>query len=87
MNDHEAAAARFFDAFVTAFTSFDGNVIAERYGSPYLALLRDDGQVLSRWRESYILSTVGDDMKVIASVDHAGDESTGGNKLTTEGIR
>lgn len=33
-----AEVAAFFDAFVQAFPSFDGKVIAERYAAPYLAL-------------------------------------------------
>lgn len=28
----------FFDAFVTAFSQFDGNIIAQRYIAPYVAL-------------------------------------------------
>lgn len=31
------AMRRFFDAFVDAFASFDGTLIAERYAAPYLA--------------------------------------------------
>lgn len=122
------SATRFFDAFVDAFASFDGNVIAERYAAPYLALhvdgtttcfptqdaigryfqavvdayradgccacryedlevmrlgkasalatvtwelLRRDGSVLSRWRESYTLAHPAGRMQVVASVDHA----------------
>lgn len=38
----QAAAQRFFDAFVEAFRSFDGNIIAERYLSPYLAFHAHD---------------------------------------------
>jgi hypothetical protein len=34
----QAEAAGFFDAFVGAFLSFDGNTIAQRYAAPYLAL-------------------------------------------------
>ena len=29
---------RFFDAFVSAFREFDGNLIAQRYAAPYLSL-------------------------------------------------
>jgi hypothetical protein len=32
---------RFFDEFVEAFPSFDGEVIARRYGVPYLAIHTD----------------------------------------------
>ena len=35
------AASSFFDEFVIAFTTFDGNEIARRYQSPYLALHAD----------------------------------------------
>jgi hypothetical protein len=31
----------FFDAFVSAFQTFDGNLIAQRYTTPYLALNTD----------------------------------------------
>ena len=31
----------FFDDFVTAFTSFRGDIIAQRYAAPYLALRSD----------------------------------------------
>lgn len=31
------AAVRFFDEFAEAFRAFDGNVIAQRYLSPYMA--------------------------------------------------
>lgn len=34
----EAEAAAFFDAFVEAFRSFDGERIAQRYNVPYLAV-------------------------------------------------
>jgi hypothetical protein len=34
----QSEAAAFFDAFVEAFCAFDGQVIAERYAVPYLAL-------------------------------------------------
>lgn len=34
----QAEVAAFFDAFVQAFLSFDGKVIAKRYAAPYLAL-------------------------------------------------
>jgi len=33
----ESRAREFFDAFVEAFVSFNGNTIAERYLAPYLA--------------------------------------------------
>ena len=33
----ESRAREFFDAFVVAFVSFNGNTIAERYLAPYLA--------------------------------------------------
>lgn len=43
MNDGaRAAAARFFDEFVDAFRTFDGNVVAQRYSSPYLAAHVDE---------------------------------------------
>lgn len=32
------AVARFFDEFVEAFATFDGDLIAQRYRSPYVAL-------------------------------------------------
>ncbi|MDM0115100.1 hypothetical protein QTI66_23325 [Variovorax sp. J22R133] len=120
-------AAAFFDAFVEAFRSFDGGVIAQRYLSPYSALhadgsidcfasgadtaryfqrvvdgyhdqgcrscryrdlevvpigtqcalatvtwdlCRDDGSVLSTWRESYNLARVSRALRVFASIDH-----------------
>ncbi|OOG44744.1 hypothetical protein [Polaromonas sp. A23] len=34
----QTEVAAFFDAFVQAFLSFDGKVIAKRYAAPYLAL-------------------------------------------------
>ena len=34
-------------------------------------LCREDGSVLSAWRESYNLARVGDGFRVFASVDHA----------------
>jgi hypothetical protein len=34
----QTEVAEFFDAFVQAFPSFDGKVIAQRYAAPYLAL-------------------------------------------------
>ena len=40
----QVEAAEFFDAFVEAFRSFDGNEIAGRYVAPYIAL-REDGVV------------------------------------------
>jgi catechol 2,3-dioxygenase-like lactoylglutathione lyase family enzyme len=39
--DPHAAARRFFDDFVVAFRTFDGNRIAERYLAPYLAMRAD----------------------------------------------
>ena len=35
-------------------------------------LLREDGTALTSWRESYNLTRVGDSLRVVASVDHAG---------------
>jgi hypothetical protein len=120
-------AVGFFDEFVEAFRTFDGDEIARRYLSPYSALhadgsidcfashahvakyfqeivdeyhnkgcrscrykdldvvpiggqsvlgtvtwelLREDGSVLSFWRESYNLARVGGRLRVFASVDH-----------------
>jgi len=37
-------AARFFDAFVKAFETFDGQVVARRYAAPYVSL-RADGSL------------------------------------------
>jgi hypothetical protein len=122
------AARFFFDEFVSAFSTFDGNEIARRYQAPYLALrvdgstqrfsadadiakyfqevvdnyhrsgcrscryrdlevqalgkrsalatvtwdlLEDDGTLLVSWRESYNLTSVGESLRVVASVDHA----------------
>lgn len=33
-------------------------------------LLKEDGKVLTSWRESYTLTRVGESLRVIASVDH-----------------
>lgn len=44
MQDARAQAAAFFDAFVTAFASFDGAVVAQRYDTPYLALDASGGR-------------------------------------------
>ena len=120
-------AVGFCDAFVLAFHTFDGNLIAQRYIAPYLALnadgsvqsfdehsaigryfqgivsayhaqgcrgccykdlevvplgsqsalvtvtwelLREDGSVLSSWRESYTLTRKNNDLRIVASVDH-----------------
>lgn len=39
---HDPQAIRtFFDDFIAAFASFRGEVIAQRYGTPYLALRAD----------------------------------------------
>ncbi len=43
-SDYLAAATKFFDEFVDAFTSFDGNKIAERYHVPFVAV-HSDGSV------------------------------------------
>ncbi len=39
------AVAGFFDAFVEAFKTFDGAVIAARYASPYTAIKSDGGHI------------------------------------------
>lgn len=127
-SENRQAATMFFDEFVEAFHTFDGNVIARRYLPPCLMLhadgaidcfsssseiaeyfqkivddyrkkgcrscryqdlevvsigrqsalgtvtwelLREDGSVLSAWREAYNLVRAGDRFLVFASVDHA----------------
>ncbi len=124
----QAEASAFFDAFVAAFRSFDGNTVAQRYAAPCLALdaqgaprllltqadtacyfqtvldgylaqgcrscrycelethhigrqsatctvtwelLDQQGEVLTRWRESYHLMRTDKEWRIFASVDHA----------------
>jgi hypothetical protein len=58
-----AAALRFFDDFVVAFRTFDGDRIAERYLAPYLALRADgSGAVFASGADTgrYFQSVVDD---------------------------
>lgn len=41
MSLSRVSAAAFFDDFVAAFSRFDGNLIAQRYTAPYVALQAD----------------------------------------------